>query len=309
MALLFVSDDDDPVAWGRALWRLDPALDYRVWPEVGATGDIEAALVWRPPAGILAGLPNLALIQSLGAGIDHIFSDPDLPASVPVARLVDAELTRQMVEYVALAVLSRHRRIDAFRSFQRDAEWRVLRPVPVAESRVGVLGLGQIGAAVARALVGFGLEVSGWSRTGKHIAGVESFHGPKGLVPLLARSDILVCLLPLTPRTGGLLDARRLAALPPGAYVINAARGEMVVEEDLLAAIDAGAVSGAWLDVFRTEPLPADHRFWSHPAITMTPHVAGLTVPETAAAQVIENLERVRRGEPPRNRVDLAAGY
>lgn len=309
MVLLFMSDSDDPKVWAEALRAFEPDLEVRVWPDVGVAEEIEFALVWLPPPGMLAGLPGLKLIQSLGAGIDHIFSDPDLPRDVPVARLVDDELTRQMVEYVTLAVLSRHRRIDRYRHLQAERQWRPSRSVPLSASRVGVLGLGVIGAATATALAGLGLAVAGWSRAPKQIDRVENFAGAGGLDAFLARSDILVCLLPLTPETEGVLNARTLGALPEGAYVINVGRGGHVVEADLIAAIDGGHLSGAWLDVFRSEPLPSDHPFWSHPSVTVTPHVAALTEPASAAAQVIENIRRARQGREPLHRVDLAAGY
>lgn len=309
MALLFMSDSDDPKVWAEALRALEPGLEVRVWPDVGVAEEIEFALVWLPPPGMLAGLPKLKLIQSLGAGIDHIFSDPELPRDVPVARLVDDDLTRQMVEYVTLAVLSRHRRIDRYRRLQAERRWRPSRPVPMSASRVGVLGLGVIGAAAATALAGLGFAVAGWSRAPRQIDGVENFAGAERLDAFLARSDIVVCLLPLTPETEGVLNARTLGALPKGAYVVNVGRGGHVVEADLIDAIDGGHLSGAWLDVFRSEPLPSDHPFWSHPSVTMTPHIAGLTEPVSAAAQVIENIRRARRGQLPLHRVDLSAGY
>jgi glyoxylate/hydroxypyruvate reductase A len=172
-----------------------------------------------------------------------------------------------------------------------------------------VLGLGAIGGDTAAKLASLGFQVAGWSRTPKALEGIESFHGEAGFLPFLQRTDILVCLLPLTPETTGVLDARAFAALPAGAYVINLARGGHVVEEDLLAAIDGGHLAGATLDVFQTEPLPNGHPFWAHPKVHVTPHIAGLTNPRTSAAQVIENIRRVRAGQPPLNLVDAARGY
>lgn len=309
MALLFQSPVDDPVAWADALTRLEPALEVRVWPDAGAVDEIEAALVWRPPAGMLASLPNLKLIQSLGAGIDHIFADADLPDGVPVARLVDDALTRQMVEYVTLAVLHHHRRMADYRDFQARAEWRQLAPLETRHRRIGVMGLGVIGRAAAARLAEFDFQVAGWSRSGTAPADVEGFAGVDGLASFLARSDVLVCLLPLTPATEGLLDARLFAALPQGAYVVNAARGGHLVEEDLIAALDSGHLSGAWLDVFRDEPLPASSPLWRHPRVTLTPHIAGLVLPETASTQVIDNLRRVRAGQPPHHAVKVGRGY
>jgi glyoxylate/hydroxypyruvate reductase A len=309
MALLFISKSDDPDAWRAMLAEALPDLEVRVWPDLGDAAAIEIALVWKPKPGVLAGLPGLKLIQSLGMGVDHIFVDPDLPADVPVARLVDPDMVRQMSEYVIFAALRHHRRMDDYDANQRAGKWQGagLRDTP--EVRAGVLGLGEIGRDTARKLALLGFQVAGWSRTAKALDGIESFHGSAGLIPFLNRSDILVCLLPLTPETQGILDARAFAALPSGAYVINLARGGHIVEADLLAALDRGHLAGATLDVFETEPLPAGHAFWTHPKIHITPHVAGLTNPRTAAAQVVENIRRVQAGKAARNLVDAARGY
>lgn len=309
MTLLFASESDDPVAWGHALARLLPDLDMRVWPEVGDVADIDVALVWAPPVGMLRGLPNLRLIQSLGMGVDHIFRDPDLPPAVPVARMVDPNMAGQMSEYAALAVLRHHRHADAYDAQQRTGRWDHL-PLPDTEkTTVGIMGLGVLGGDVARTLKALGFPVAGWSRNPKRIDGIDGFHGRDGLAPFLARSHFLICLLPLTPETENIIDARLLAALPAGAYVINIARGRHLVEEDLLAALERGHIAGAALDVFRTEPLPPDHPFRSHPRIHATPHVAALTNPRTAAAQVAENITRLRAGHPILNLVDRRKGY
>jgi glyoxylate/hydroxypyruvate reductase A len=309
MALLFISKSDDPDAWRAMLAEGLPDLDVRVWPEAGDLSEIEYALAWKPEPGLLARFPNLKLIQSLGMGVDHIFVDPDLPAGVPVARLVDPDMVRQMGEYVIFAALRHHRRMDEYDANQRAGLWHQagLRDTPLV--RAGVLGLGAIGGDTAMKLAALGFQVAGWSRTPKSLKGIESFHGDDGFAAFLQRTDILVCLLPLTPETLGILDAAAFAALPKGAYVINLARGGHVVEDDLLAAIDRGHIAGATLDVFQTEPLPDGHPFWAHPKIHVTPHIAGLTNPRTSAAQVIENIRRVRSGEAPLNLVDAARGY
>ena len=309
MPLLFISKSDDPDAWRAMLAEGLPDLEVRVWPEAGDPGEIEFALAWKPEPGLLARFPNLKLIQSLGMGVDHIFVDPDLPAGVPVARLVDPDMVRQMGEYVIFAALRHHRRMDEYDANQRAGRWRQagLRDTPLV--RAGVLGLGAIGSDTAGKLAGLGFRVAGWSRTPKSLEGIESFHGADGFVPFLQRTDILVCLLPLTPETTGILDAAAFAALPEGAYIINLARGGHVVEADLLAAIDGGHIAGATLDVFEAEPLPDGHPFWAHPKVHVTPHVAGLTNPRTSAAQVIENIRRVQAGQPPLNLVDAARGY
>ena len=309
VTLLFISNTDDPVQWREMLSRTLPEVELRVWPEIGRAEDIRYALVWKAKPGILAGLPNLELIQSLGMGVDHIFLDPELPASVPVARLIDPDLVRQMSEYVLATALRHHRRLDEYEQAQRDGAWRALAMPDTAATRIGILGIGEIGAPIAKLFVALGFSVAGWSRGEKRISGVESFCGEAGLPGFLARTDILVCLLPLTPATENILDKTTFAALPKGAYLINLARGLHVVEEDLLAAIEAGHLSGAALDVFRAEPLPKDHPFWAHPKIRITPHIAGITNPATAAGQVAENIRRVRDGRKPMNLVDRMRGY
>ena len=309
MTLFFYSKVDDPDEWRAALQAIDPSLEVRIWPAVGDAAEIETALVWRPKPGMLAGFANLTLIQSLGAGIDHVLADKALPAGVPMARLVDPALTSQMVEYVVLAALHHHRRIDAYRDFQARAEWHLLPPADTGTTRIGVMGVGVIGAKVAQALRGFGFQVAGWSRTPRALDGIESFHGAAGLEPFLARSDIVACLLPLTVETEGILDAQAFAAMPEGAYVINAARGGHLNEEELLSALDSGHLSGAWLDVCRDEPLPPTSALWRHPKVILTPHIAGVVLPRTSSAQVIGNIGLVRAGRPPLNLVDPARGY
>ena len=309
MALLFISEDDSPSDWRDALTSLEPELEFRKWPDLGQSSEIEVALVWKHPRGALRDLPNLKLVQSLGAGVDHILLDPELPKNVPVARLIDTELTRQMVEYVIVAVLSRHRRINELRRAQLPRESQVVQPVPVCRSRIGLLGLGQISRAASKVLLDLGFTVAAWTRTPRSVEGITGHHGPEGFTAILKTSDILVCLLPLTPETDGILDEAAFRTLPADAYVINVARGAHLVDGDLLTAIDSGHLSGAWLDVFAEEPLPADHPFWTHPTIAVTPHLAGLTVPSSAAAQVIGNLRLVRSGKPPQNLVDPEIGY
>jgi len=309
MALLFYSKVDDPEEWAAALRQAEPSLEVRVWPELGDVADIDAALVWRPPTGMLASLPGLKVIFSLGAGVDHVFAGTELPANVPVVRLVDPALTSQMVEYAVLAVLHHHRRMDDYRAFQGRGEWHQLPAADTAARRVGVMGLGEIGSAIAHTLAGFGFAVAGWSRTPKALNGIESFHGVDQLTPFLARCDVLVCVLPLTPETTGILDAQAFAALPDGAYVVNAGRGGHLIEEDLIAALESGHLSGAWLDVCQTEPLPPENPLWRQANVTVTPHIAGWVLPRTASEQVIQNLRRVQGGEPPRNIVDPARGY
>ena len=309
MALLFRSTVDSAARWQQALVELAGDLDMRVWPDIGDPAEIDYALVWRPEPGLLASLPKLRLILSLGAGIDHILSDPLLPHDVPIVRLVDPYLTDAMSEYVALQVLRLHRRDLDYQAQQQSGIWRELAQKNAGERPVGILGFGEIGRAAGRKLTALGFPVAGWSRAEKAIAGFRTYAGAEGLEQLLAGSEILVCLLPLTAATEGILCARLFAALPRGAGLVNAGRGSHLVEDDLIPALDSGQLSGAALDVFREEPLPPDHPFWHHPRILVTPHIAGITNPRTAAAIVLDNIRRFEAGRPLRNEVDRAQGY
>ncbi len=309
MVVLFLSAVDSAADWQAELGRLLPDLELRVWPDLGDPTEIEAALVWRPPPGLLDRLPNLKLILSLGAGVDHILADPSLPPGVPVVRLVDPYMTAAMSEYVQLQVLRLHRQDPAYLEQQRARRWRTLPQPNAAERRVGVLGLGVLGSDAALKLKVLGFDVAGWSRSERKLPGIATFCGADGLEALLRRSEILVCLLPLTPATAGILDARLFGLLPRGAALVNCARGGHLVEADLLAALDGGRLSAAVLDVFRDEPLPPEHPFWAHPRILVTPHVAAATHPPSAAAAVADNLRRLREGRPLLNRVDVSVRY
>ncbi len=309
MALLFRSTVDSAVRWRTQLTRLTQELDIRVWPEIGDPTEIDYALVWRPEPGFLASLPNLKLILSLGAGVNHLLGDPHLPRHIPIVRLVDPHMTEAMSEYVVLQVLRLHRRDLDYRAQQEAEVWRELDQQNAVDRRIGILGLGELGRDAAKKLAALGFDVAGWSRSEKNLGGIASYAGAAGLPPLLGRSEILVCLLPLTAETAGILNASTLALLPKGAALINAARGAHLVEEDLLAALASGQVSGAVLDVFREEPLPADHPFWHHPRVIVTPHVAAFTNPATAAPIILDNIRRFEEGRRLLNRVDPARGY
>ena len=308
MALLFLSPNDDPGVWTQALSALLPELDIRVWPDTGPVADIDVALVWKPPPGELRRFPQLKLIISLGMGVDHLLQDPALP-SVPLARIVDPGIITQMAEYVCLAVLHYHRHIDDYERQQREQCWRRLPLAETARRTVGLLGLGAIGSHTARQLTALGFPVLAWSRSPKTLEGVDCFHGPAEFEPFLRRSTVLVCLLPLTGETQGIIDAVTLALLPAGAYVVNCARGGHLVERDLLAALDRGHIAGATLDVFQQEPLPAEHPFWTHPKVRVTPHIAGITNPGTTAPQIVENIRRLSEGLPLLHPVDRVRGY
>lgn len=309
MAILFQSTPASVARWRPFLLKAWPDRDLRFWPEIGDKTAIDYALVWHPAPGLLASLPNLRLILSLGAGIDHILRDPELPPGVPIVRLVDPYMTRAMSEYVALQVLRLHRQDFAYRAQQAAAEWREHTQQNAAERAVGILGFGQLGQDAAATLKALGFDVAGWSRSGREVPGFLTYGGAAGLDALLRRSEILVSLLPMTPETDGILNADLFARLPRGAGLVNAGRGRQLVEDDLLAALDAGQISAAVLDVFREEPLPAAHPFWRHPRIIVTPHVAAETHPPTAAAIFAQAIADFEAGRPVANLIDRNKGY
>jgi glyoxylate/hydroxypyruvate reductase len=309
MEVAFVAPEEDPQRWLPGLRAALPAAHFHVWPEVPDPAAIEAALVAKPPAGALGSFPALKLIQSLWMGVDGLLADPTLPREVPLARLVDPGMVAAMGETVLARVLDWHRHLYRYRAQQAARVWQPLPQRLAAERSVGLLGLGELGRHVAQRLLQLDFRVRGWSRRPKRVEGVECFAGRDGLDSLLAACGALVCLLPLTPETRAMLDARTLGLLPRGACLINLGRGAHLVEADLLAALDAGQLAHAYLDVFETEPLPAAHPFWGHPEVSLTPHVAALTEPRTALPFVIRNLERAQRGEPPEALIDRAAGY
>lgn len=310
MTLIFYSQSDRWDEWAGHLRREIPEIPLRHWDESGDDAAVRYALVWNPPRGALRRrFPNLEYIFSLGAGVDALLDDPDLPPGVPVVRMVEEALVIGMTEYVTLHVLRLHRRQQDFEAQQRDKVWRQI-ATPLAPDRgVGIMGFGMLGADAARALAALRFDVAAWSRTPKAASGIETYHGASGLDAFLARSEILVVLLPLTDATRGILNARLFDRLPAGAALINAGRGGLQVEADILAALDSGRLDAAVLDVFALEPLPSDSPLWSHPKVTVTPHNAALTGAASGAREVARNLRRVLSGEQPLNVVDPTAGY
>ena len=310
MDAVFISKRPDEAAFYRDLIaKTIPGFRLHVWPDVPDPAIVDSALAWQPPPDFAARLPALRLLCNLGMGVDYLMEQCALPPDIAIARLVDPNMVEQMAEYAIYGALHFHRLMPAYEALQRERRWDEL-PLPhTAERRIGVLGMGTIGVDIARKLAALGFPVAGWTATRRSEPGVESFAGDAERAAFLARTDILVCVLPLTPKTRGILDAKAFATLPKGAYVINIARGAHVVESDLLAALDAGQIAGAMLDVVAQEPLLADDPLWSHPRVKITPHIAGLTNPFTAAAQIGENIRRLRAGEPILNRVDARRGY
>jgi len=309
MALVFYSLVLDPEPWQAAFAELMPDLDVRVWPEIGDPAEVEVMLAWRPPRGALADMPNLRFLQAFGAGVDQLLADPTIPADLPIARIVDENQTAGMRDYVLAMVLKYHRRLDVYARQQSAAVWNRLPHVDPGERRVAIMGLGELGIAAARTLAMLGFDVAGWSRTPKLIDGVKTYAGAEGWETFLAHADILVCLLPLTPETEGILNAKTFAALPVGAAVINAGRGGHIVLPDLVAALDSGHLCGATLDVFEHEPLKPDDPIWRYPKLDITPHIATISTARTSAARVVENIRRVRAGQSPLNLINRARGY
>ncbi len=306
-------------SWASDVWaeRFRAALPGRrivIHGEAFDPADIAYVAAWKQPPGALAGLPNLRAVFGLGAGVDYIMEDPDLPG-VPVVRVIDPDLTNRMSEYVVLHCLAHLRQFRRYEAQQRAGVWEDDRQQPAARDvRVGLLGLGELGMDAGRKLAVMGFDVAGWSRSAKAAEGIRSFAGEAELPAFLARTDILVVLLPLTPATEGFVDRRLLAGLARdgrlgGPILINAGRGRLQVETDILAALDDGTLKAATLDVFQTEPLPAASRLWTHPQVTVTPHNAAMSDPAAVTAHVARQIARLEAGQTPEGLVDRARGY
>lgn len=309
MALLFYSQFDDPAEWSGHLRRLMPELEVRVWPDVGDPAKIEAALVWKAPPGELAKYPNLKLIVNLGAGVDAIVADRTIPAHVPITRIADPEMSRMMAQFVLLAVMRHHRNFVAFERAQRERRWQYVHPRETRETTVGIMGLGHLGAVAAAELVRQGFTVRGWSRTAKTVDGVATFHGPAQLDAFLDGVGVLVVMLPYTKETDGIVGKAVFDRLPQGACFVSVGRGKTVDEDALVAALRSGRVAEATLDVFREEPLRQDHPLYGFDQVLVTPHLASVAIPRSAAEQVVDNIRRAREGRPLQNRIEPSRGY
>ncbi|HVG50010.1 MAG TPA: glyoxylate/hydroxypyruvate reductase A [Xanthobacteraceae bacterium] len=312
IALIITGWDIAP--WVARFRALAPDRDIRVWPEeIGNTQDIAYACVWKPPHGALATLKNLQAIFCLGAGVDHLMQDPAIP-NLPVVRTVDADLTAQMTEYIVMHTLIYHRKQRAYDAQQRQKIWRELDQPSASRINVGIMGLGELGTDAASVLRRIGFNVAGWTRTTRHADGIELFHGTSGLDPFLARTEILVSLLPHTPATEGILNLglfrklKRDGALG-GAYLINAGRGKLQIDADICSALDQGILAGATLDVFPAEPLPAESPLWRHPKVTITPHNAAVSDPDVLAKGVLDQIANYEAGRALENVVDRKVGY
>lgn len=308
MTILYAGPPEQTEAWIDGIRALNPKLEIRVWPDWGDPEAIDFIIVGGSLPGDLAIFRNARAIQSTWAGVNHLLRG-SLPAGVPIARMVDRGLSANMVEYLAYYALDALRHGRALRQAQRDAEWLDLPLRWARDFPIGVLGLGTLGLATAEKLHRLGFPVSGWSRTAKSAPNVASFAGREQLPQFLAPLRMLICLLPLTEETEGILDAQLFSGLPDGAILVNAGRGGHLSEPDLIPALDAGKLAYAVLDVFREEPLPPDHIFWRRRDIVITPHVASITRAGTGAADILENYRRALAGEPLLSAVDPGRGY
>lgn len=307
-SILHCGDEARGTLW-REVFALNlPEVDFRCWPDLGRAEDIRYLIAWTLDPELIASLPNLEILFSIGAGVDQL----DLsivPPHVRVVRMIEPGITVTMAQYVVMAVLALHRDLPFYLAEQRAGRWTQRDVLLCSERTIGFLGLGELARASLAALAPLGFRLLGWSRSGAEIDGVECYAGAEGLDPFLARCEILVCLLPLTDETRGILCRDLFDRLPGGGAIVNVARGGHLVAEDLCAALDDGQLSAAFLDVADPEPLPEGHPFHLHPAIFLTPHIAGVTRRETAVHALIANLRRVLAGEEPEGEIDRQRGY
>jgi len=308
MAFLYKANAGRGAQWAQHFAARAPELPFRIWPDVGDPAEVHYLAAWIPPDNIAETFRNLELVFSVGAGVDQ-FDLSTLPPHIPLIRMLDSGTTDGMVEYATMAVLALHRDLVHFIAQQREQVWREIQIARAAKRRVGIMGLGLLGQAVLDRLKPFGFPLVGWNRSPRVIEGVSCYAGQDALPEFLAQTDILVCLLPLTDETRGILNRDLFARLPRGARLVNVGRGGHLVEADLLAALDDGTLSAAILDVTEPEPLPAGHPFWIHPRILLTPHNASTAAPETAVEFVLDVIERHRRGEALPGLIDRMRGY
>jgi len=293
----------------REMRRLDPLLEIREWPDVGDLEDVDIAMVWKMPHGELAKFPNLKLIISMAAGVDHVLSDPDRPKGVPIVRVTDPHMARSMGHWFLMNILRLHRQTAHFDKLRDQKIWSPEIAFDTDSISVGILGLGYLGKHVAQMLKAVGLRVQGWSRTEKNLAGINSFSGEAGLDHMLSNTNYLACVLPNTAATEGIMGLSVFNKMPRGSYVLNAGRGSQLIESDLLKALNNGQIKGAALDVFETEPLPNDHPFWTDPRIILTPHHAAEVFLPAAAKTFLKNIYSVRNNQPLMGLVNQELGY
>jgi glyoxylate/hydroxypyruvate reductase A len=294
MSILLVSTTRDPGKWAKTLKEKNVSLDIQIYPDVERPDDVEFAISWKHPEGLYKDFPNLKVIASMGAGVNHILKDDNLPEDVKVTRIVDDQLTKDMSEFVLLQCLAVSRNLFIHLQDQSEKQWKPKSYQTPKKTSVGIMGYGVLGQEAGKVLKANGFEVYGYANSSKIVDGVQVY-GADELDAFLNKTQILVCLLPVTSKTKGILDLQLFNKLKEDAYLINVARGEHLVEADLISAIDRGIIKGASLDVFQEEPLPEIHPFWNHPKIQITPHIASMTDPESVAKQLLDKLERIAR--------------
>ena len=310
MAMLYMSHWSGGDHWRDLMAKEIPDIDFRIDPEIGDPAEIDAILIWKYKLDALKSLPNLRLICSLGAGVDHLLGERHLlPQGVPICRLVDPSMNVQMAEWCLMAILNHQRHWEGYRKLQAERRYEEIAARPPDGITVGIMGLGVLGGHLARVCATLGYNVRAWSRSPKQAEGVTCFHGMDQLRDFLSGSDFVVCLMPLTAQTTGIINAETLSWMKPGAYIVNGARGQHIVDTDLIAALDSGHIAGAAVDVQHVEPMPEDHPFWFHPKIVSFPHIAAVTIAESVVPQIAENYRRMRDGRPLVNQVDLERGY
>ncbi|MBA5604774.1 glyoxylate/hydroxypyruvate reductase A [Duganella sp. FT3S] len=310
MRILLHRADGKTEPWIKDFGKFLPEAEIAIWHAGEKSPPCDYAVVWAPPETMLPELADVKAIFNTGAGVDALLKFGDaLPRHVPIIRLGDAGMAAQMAEYVVHAVLRYFRRFDQYEAQARAGTWAPLPQHHREDFTVGVLGMGALGGQVLKALAPFGFPLRGWSRTEKSVAGVQCYHGPAGLDTFLRGTRVLVCMLPLTPDTSNIIDRSNMSKLPQGAYLINVARGAHLAEPDLLNLIKAGHIAGATLDVFRNEPLPAQHPFWQEPRITITPHISALTLRRESVQQIAGKIRKIENGEMVDGIVDRNLGY
>lgn len=309
MSLVIFSKVHKVKPWIDALRKEAPDIEVMAYDEVEDKDKVLFALAWNHPRGIFKDYPNLKCVSSMGAGVDHIMTDPDIPEQVKVARIVDPLLSQDLAEFALTLTMNHLRGITNYKLLQQDSTWKKSMYLRISEVNVGIMGTGVIGNHVAEFLRSCGFSVAGWGKNPGNPGSYRRYHGDEQLDDFLQKTHILICLLPLTPDTQGILNKENLEKLPHGAFVINLGRGGHVVDNDLIETLDSGHLSGASLDVFEQEPLPSNHPFWKHPQIQVTPHIASLTTPESVAPQIIENYRRAVSGKPLLNLANKEKGY
>jgi len=312
MSILLASTDfwEDMDVWSNGLKETMPEMDVRVYPDEGDVNEVEYAVVWKHPRGILNKYPNLKAILSLGAGVDHIISDPELPEGLPIVRLVDKKLTHEMCLHSLHWVLHFHSDQYLYRIQQQSREWIQQSSVQSEDRTIGIMGLGNIGKAIGDSLINLDFKVVGWgARPKESLGGIEYYCGHEQLADFLSQTDILINVLPLTEDTKNILTKIELAFLPKGSFIINIGRGGIINESDLLTSLDSGHITAVALDVFAQEPLPENNSLWDHPSVYVTPHIAGQSNPGSAAQTIAENIRLIEKGETPYPIYSHSSGY